>query len=517
MKHKHSGFTLKLALFVTGCAGIVAEFVLSTLATYLLGNAVFQWTIVMSIMLFAMGAGSRISRYIDRDLIGMFILTELLLSVLCALSAVVGYSLASYTSDNTALVLYSQAFCIGTMIGLEIPLVTRINESYQELRVNISNVMEKDYFGALFGGIFFAFLALPYLGMTYTPIILGSINFTVALLVLFNYWNLIEKKITVMASSAIVVVLISGLFIYAKPVILYGEQKKYKDKIIYSSQSRYQKIVMTQWKKYYWLYLNGQEQFSTFDEELYHEPLVHPAMTVSADHSHVLILGGGDGLAAREVLKYPNVRSITLVDLDPDMTDLAKEHPVLRQINKESMNSPKLRILNLDAASFLEKDEKMYGVIIIDLPDPDSVDLMHVYSETFYNMAKRHLVKGGIIVAQATSPFFATKAFMCIRKTIASAGFSTVSYQNQIPTMGHWGWILGAKTEDIRNDRLLEVVRKLDFSNVETRSLNMGVMNAMTYFGKEITDKFDDSEIKINTELSPVLYRYYLEGTWGVY
>lgn len=514
---KSKGFTLKLALFATGCAGIVAEFVLSTLATYLLGNAVFQWTIVMSLMLFAMGAGSRISRYIDKDLIGVFILTELLLSVMCAISAVAGYSLASYTAEHTAFVIYFQAFCVGTLIGLEIPLVTRINESYEELRINISSVMEKDYFGALFGGIFFAFLALPYLGMTYTPVVLGSVNLIVALLVSFQYRKLILRKGLVHASTIIAMAILVGLFFLSKPIILFGEQKKYKDKIIYSSQSRFQKIVMTQWKKYYWLYLNGQEQFSTFDEELYHEPLVHPAMMVSMDHSDVLILGGGDGLAAREVLKHKNVRTVTLVDIDPDMTSLSRTHPVLKGINKNSMNDPRVKVVNEDAATFMEKSEKLYGVVIIDLPDPDSIDLMHVYSETFYNMVRKHLIKGGVMVAQATSPFFATKAFVCIGKTIEAAGFSTATYQNQIPTMGHWGWVIGVKSEDISQPAFKKIIEEIDFSGLETRSLSKGAMRAMTYFGKEITSRIDESDIKVNTELSPVLHRYYLEGNWGVY
>ncbi len=514
---KSKGFTLKLALFATGCAGIVAEFVLSTLATYLLGNAVFQWTIVMSLMLFAMGAGSRTSRYVEKDLIGFFILTELLLSVLCAFSAVAGYSLASYTAENTAFVIYFQAFCVGSLIGLEIPLVTRINEAYEDLRVNISSVMEKDYYGALFGGLFFAFLALPYLGMTYTPIVLGSVNFLVAVLVSFQYRNLVQRKKLIHVCSLAAMIILVGLAFFAKPVILYGEQKKYKDKIIHSTQTRFQKIVITQWKKYYWLYMNGQEQFSTFDEELYHEPLVHPAMMASADHSDVLILGGGDGLAAREVLKYSNVRSITLVDIDPEMTELARTFPVLREINRDSMNSKKTRIINEDAASFLEKSEKLYGVVIIDLPDPDSVDLMHVYSETFYNMVRKHLIKGGVMVAQATSPFFAAKAFVCIKKTIEAAGFSTATYQNQIPTMGHWGWVIAARSGDTGQPEFQKIIEKIDFTGIDTRSLTKGAMKAMTYFGKEISSRVDEKSIEVNTELSPVLYRYYLEGSWGVY
>ncbi|MBW1898773.1 MAG: spermidine synthase, partial [Deltaproteobacteria bacterium] len=203
-------------------------------------------------------------------------------------------------------------------------------------------------------------------------------------------------------------------------------------------QTPYQKIVMTQLKKFYWLYINGQEQFSTFDEEKYHEPLVHPAMMLSHNPGTVLVLGGGDGLALREILKHDSLESVTLVDLDPAMTDLAKTHSVLKMINSSSMSHPKVRVLNDDAARFLENDTNRYGAIIIDLPDPDTIDLMHVYSGDFYRMVHRHLIKGGIMVTQATSPYFSRKAFLCILKTIRTSGFAVLPYHNQIPTMGEW-------------------------------------------------------------------------------
>ncbi|GBC59605.1 spermidine synthase [Desulfonema ishimotonii] len=507
---------LKIAIFATGCAGIVAEFVLSTLATYLVGNAIFQWTLVMSLMLFAMGLGSRVSRLIRGALLDAFILIEFALSVLCAVSAMLAYSLSAYTG-YVDLLIYVLAFVIGSLIGFEIPLVTRINQAYEELRTNISNVMEKDYYGALAGGLIFAFLALPYLGLTYTPILLGAVNFSVAALILWRFFARITRKRVLLAAFAGVLTTLIALGVLAGPVVMYGEQLKYRDKVIFAKQTVYQKIVMTQWQSYYWLFLNGQEQFSTFDEEKYHEPLVHPAMKLSHDISQVLIIGGGDGLAAREVLKYPAVKSVTLVDMDPAMTHLAATHPVLLEINSGSMGDPRLRVINDDAARFVQTDARLYGVIIIDLPDPDSVDMMHVYSEKFYNALRRHLIRGGVLVTQATSPCFSARAFRCLVKTISAAGFAVLPYHNQIPTMGEWGWILGVDRRDMPENRLKEVMLTRNFSDIDTRFMNRDAMISMMHFGKGVLDEALMADVTVNTEINPVLYRYYLSGTWGVY
>ncbi|MDD4393380.1 MAG: polyamine aminopropyltransferase [Desulfobacterales bacterium] len=516
--YKTSDFStiLKICLFATGCAGIVAEFVLSTLATYLLGNAVFQWTVVMSLMLFAMGIGSRISRWFQTNLLEWFITAEFFLSILCAMSAELAYGMAAYT-NYIGLLIYVLSFMVGSLIGLEIPLVARLNESCEELRINISGVMEKDYFGSLVGGLVFAFVALPYLGLTYTPIVLGTVNFLVASLMLFKCAHLLKKKAVLFSFFSITLVMLICLGMFAKPVIRYGEQVKYKDKIIYSGQSLYQKIVLTQWKKYYWLYINGQEQFSTFDEEKYHEPLVHPAMKLSHDATNVLIVGGGDGLALREVFRHDQVRTVTLVDLDPAMTNLAKTHPVLLSINQGAMLSPRVRIVNEDAAKFIGVDDKLYGVIIIDLPDPDSVDLMHVYSESFYRMLRRHLIRGGALVTQATSPYFSRDAFLCVLKTIRAAGFSAVPYHNQVPTMGEWGWVIGVRDEDADETTIKRVLMNETFSDIQTRFINADAMISMMLFGKGVLDDARFKGIKVNSEAKPVLTRYYKAGSWGMY
>ncbi len=510
------GTVLKISVFATGCAGIVAEFVLATLATYLAGNAVFQWTIVMSLMLFSMGVGSRISKAFQKHLLKTYILVEFCLSVLCASSAIIAYSLFSYVS-NIHMVIYLLALVIGGLIGFEIPLVTRLNEDYEELRTNIASVMEKDYYGALLGGLFFAFFALPYLGLTYTPIVLGAINFLVASVLLFSFFEMVEKKKLVVTVFSICCLALISLGIFAEPIILFGEQRQYRDKIIYTQQTPYQKIVITRWRDYHWLYINSQEQFSTFDEEKYHEPLVHPAMQLTAHLGRVLILGGGDGLALREVLKYGEVNSVTLVDIDPEMTRLAKQHPVLTSINQGAMKDNRVKVVNRDARAFLHNDTEFYGVIIIDLPDPDDVDLMHLYSRGFYALAKRHLTRGGIMVTQATSPYFSPKAFWSIIKTIQSAGFTTLPYHNHVPTMGEWGWVLGMKASEGDGAQLKRRVLKLNFDQVETRFLNTDAMISMTHFGKGMLDPEEMSKIKVNTQMNPILHSYYLSGSWDMY
>ena len=515
-RRNHPGLILKAAIFATGCAGIVAEFVLSTLAAYLTGKAVFQWTIVMSLMLFAMGLGSRISKVFKDKLLDSFILVEFTLSLLCSSSAVLAYGLAGQV-ENISLFIYLLAIIIGGLIGMEIPLAARLNQSYEELRTNIANVMEKDYYGALLGGLFFAFFALPRLGLTYTPIALGAINFLTASVLLWSFFHLTERKKVLTAAFLGSLAVIISLVFLAKPIILYGEQRQYKDKIIYARQTKFQKIVITEFKQYNWLFLNGQEQFSTYDEEKYHEPLVHPAMKIAADRSEVLILGGGDGLAAREVLKYEDVRNITLVDLDPVMTGLAETHPVLTSANRGSMMNPKVNIINGDAGDFMQHCRDFYGVIIIDLPDPDSVDLMHLYSAGFYRLAARHLVPGGVLVTQAASPYFAPKAFLCINKTMRAAGFSTIPYHNQIPTMGEWGFVLGVKASELDEQGLINRYLAQDYSGLETRFLNNAAAEAMIRFGKGVFDPEREAGIEINTQAKPVLQAYYGQGVWAMY
>ena len=500
---------LKLCLFITGLAGIVAEFVLSTLASYLLGDSIFQWSLIISLMLFAMGLGSYLTRHIRKHLLDFFILTEFLLSVFCAISAAASYFLAGQI-QSVNLVIYFLAIIIGLLIGLEIPLVTRINQDYEELRLNISSVMQYDYIGSLFGGLIFSFFALPQLGLTYTPIVLGTLNFMIAVLLWTRFRKLIHYKFSIRWAGLFVGLFLVLLAIIIRPVIIYSEQQQYKDKIIYQEQSIYQRIVVTQWQENYWLFINKNLQFSTYDEWRYHEPLVHPALEMAVNPENVLVLGGGDGMAVREILKHSEVQKITLVDLDPAMTHLGQTNEIFTRHNLNSLNSAVTTIVNQDAYQFLKDSRELFDVVIIDLPDPNNVELSKLYSLNFYRTVYSHLTKYGVMVTQATDASHATITFCCILKTARAAGFSCLPYRNYVPTMGNWGWVMGMKKDVISSQQLASMVSNLDFSGIKMRFLSADAMTSMRLFGKGELKML--SEVEVNTELNPVLHQYMLQA-----
>ena len=506
---------LKLCLFATGLSGIVAEYVLSTLATYFLGNSVLQWTMIVSIMLFSMGLGARFTKLMEGNLLEKFIWIEIALSILASFVSLIAYTVATYTV-YTGFAIYSLSIIIGLLIGMEIPLVIRINDQFETLKINVSSMMENDYYGSLLGGMFFAFVGLPFLGLTYTPFVLGFVNYSVAIVLLIVLWKDLKesiKKRLSLANSLVLVLLFAGM-INANNVIAHGEEMRYKDRVIYSKQTKYQKLVITQSNEDYWLFINGNQQLSTVDEIMYHEPLVHPLLKLHPLPKDVLILGGGDGCAAREILKYPHVNNITLVDLDPEMTRIAAMHPVLSEINQHAMDHEKVTIINQDGYTYLENENTYYDIIIIDLPDPKTIELGRLYSYEFYKLCNRALRPHGLIITQAGSPYFASRAFKCIDKSMSEAGFSTVPLHNQVITLGEWGWIAGAKS--LSKTQFKEALIRLDFDEIPTRWINQEAMTLMTSFGKDFTIDPADS-IELNTIHNPVLFNYYMKGDWDLY
>lgn len=506
---------LKLALFATGLSGIVAEYVLSTLATYFLGDSVFQWTMIVSIMLFSMGFGSRISRYINSKLLQKFIYIEFTLSLLTAFVSVITYISSAYYGDNS-FIIYGLSILVGLLIGMEIPIVMRLNDEFEELKVNVSSVMEKDYYGSLLGGVFFAFVGLPYLGLTYTPFILGAINFMVACLLIYILWSTIEqgiKKQLLGLISLVIIILVAGVT-YAKSIIDYGEEIRYKDRVVYSEQTKYQRIVITQSQEDFWLFINGNQQLSSIDEVMYHEPLVHPVMGLLKEPKHILVLGGGDGGAVREILKYPSVEKITLVDLDPKMTELGQTHDWLVAMNQNALNHEKVEIINVDGYTWMENQQQFFDAIIIDLPDPKTVELGRLYSYEFYKLCYNRLRPHGIITTQAGSPYYAARAFNCIDVTLEEAGFTTAPLHNQVVTLGEWGWVLGAKQGDKAD--LKQALQAMSFTGLETQWINHESMTLITSFGKKVFPD-DDKPVEVNKIHNPVLYKYYLDGKWDLY
>ncbi len=508
---------LKISLFATGLSGIVAEYILATLATYFLGDSVFQWTMIVSVMMFSMGLGSHLSKYLKNDLLNKFIYVEFTLSILVGFSSMLAYVAAAYT-DYTGGLIYIFGILIGMLVGMEIPLVIRVNNEFESLRINVSSVMQLDYYGSLAGGMLYAFVALPRIGLTYTPFVIAAINFAVAVaLYAMVRKHIATKNKRILDISTVAILVLLGVAVnIAKPIVLYGEQKRYTEKIILSKQTRYQKIVLTQWKDNYWLFINGNQQLCTMDEVMYHEPLVHPAMKLSKDAKDILVLGGGDGCAIRELLKYPDIKTITLVDLDSAMTNLGRYNPVLAKLNQGAYESEKVKVINTDGFNYLESTGQYFDIILIDLPDPKTVELGRLYSYEFYKLCRKALRPNGILVTQAGSPYYATDAFRSINKSMAAAGFSTQPLHTQILTLGEWGWILG--TKHIPKEKLKPALQRLTYEDIPTKWINNEAMLLMTSFGKNIYvgTQVRDS-VEVNTIHNPVLYHYYLKGNWDLY
>jgi spermidine synthase len=291
------------------------------------------------------------------------------------------------------------------------------------------------------------------------------------------------------------------LFAASNPLSAGLEQRLYRFPIILSTQTPYQQLVVTKWHNDVRLFIDGHLQFSSIDEDRYHETLVHPAMAALAHRQSVLIIGGGDGLAAREVLKYPDVVSVTLVDLDPGMTSLFAQQPLLATLNAHAFASPRLHVVNADGYQYLQQSQALYDLVVADLPDPRTEALQKLYTREFYGLVRDHLAPGGYFVTQAASPFYTAKAFWCIAATARSVWPVVAPFHVDVPSFGSWGFVLaGATPMDVSALRV----------TVPTRFLTDAQLPGLFIFGKDALQQ--ESGVAVNTLLRPVLPTYYQEG-----
>ena len=195
------------------------------------------------------------------------------------------------------------------------------------------------------------------------------------------------------------------------------------------------------------LFLNNNLQFSSHDEYRYHEALVHPGLASLPGARRVLVLGGGDGLAVREILKYPKVESVTLVDLDPAMTDLFANAPPLVALNEGALKSERVTVVNADALQWLEDSREYFDFIVIDFPDPANFALGKLYTSAFYRLLEKRLSARGLIAIQSTSPLYARQSFWCVVTTLEDVGFRTAPYHALVPSFGEWGYIIAGRQE----------------------------------------------------------------------
>jgi len=440
---------LLASVFVVAACGLVYELAAGALASYLLGDSILQFSTVIGAYLFAMGIGSWLSRFFERQLIAHFLRIELLVGLVGGLMPAALFALNTVAPSSFRFALYTLVLLVGTLVGLEIPLVMRIlkrhfSERYA-LKDLVSQVLTFDYLGALAVSVAFPLLLVPQLGLIRTGVFFGLLNAVVAVwaFVLFRH-ELRHARAHALACLA-TILLLGTAFASADRVTTWAEDRFYGDNVIHAESSAYQRIVITSGKAGIRLFLNGNLQFHSRDEYRYHEALVHPVMAAHGAPKRVLVLGGGDGMAVREVLRYPSVEQITLVELDPHMTRLFSTSPLLRQMNADALLSPKLKIVNADAFTWLEQNPAMFDVVIVDFPDPTNFSIGKLYTTSFYKLLDEHLNASGYAVVQTTSPLIARKSYWTVTTTLEAVGLTVTPYHAHVPSFGEWGFTLASR------------------------------------------------------------------------
>jgi spermidine synthase len=453
---------LLASVFVVAACGLLYELVAGTLASWLLGDSVLQFSTIIGVYLFAMGLGSFLSRYVQRQLVATFLRVELLVGLVGGLmpaALFVAFNLLHESGGTGApfrVLLYALVLLVGALVGLEIPLVMRILKSHFKARWQLSELVSQvltfDYLGALVVAVAFPLLLLPGLGPVRTGVAFGLMNAAVAAWVLWLFRFEVRRVRAHAAACAAVVAALCAVAVGADRLTTWSEDRFYGERIIHASSSDYQRVVVTAGNGVggdagggVRLFLNGNLQFDSRDEYRYHESLVHPAMVAHGAPKRVAILGGGDAMALREVLKWPSVEQVTLVELDPHMTRLFAQAPRLRALNADALASPKVKVVNADAFTWLESHEEVFDVIVVDFPDPSNFSLGKLYTTSFYALLDRHLAASGYAVVQTTSPLLARHSYWTVVATLEAVGLTTTPYHAHVPSFGEWGFIIASR------------------------------------------------------------------------
>jgi len=533
-------------MFLSGYCGIVAELCLFTLAESLIGSTLSNLLYTMGIMMFFMGVGSWFmsKSFTSTWSYGGFIGLELALSLaVCTSVPSLTFLCGTFPAYSIHFFIISSAI-IGFLIGMEIPLMQKLLQELtkQNIQVVAARIMMADYFGSLFGFALFSLILLYQIGIPWTAYSSGWLNGAMALLVILVHYGIKSPKGWALA------------FFYLSSMIWIGhdldqtmfraEQSLYRNPIILQKQTPYQKLTITspsqginpnykkaqdhlkkvtqpvlgnhttvknnyEWRKlpndHFAFYINGGMQFHSKDEYIYHEHLVHPAVILSRDPKKVLLMGAGDGLALRELSKYKMLDEITLIELDPGVVELFKTTPLLKKLNKNSFADPRLKIIYEDAWNWIRQCTDKFDVIILDFPDPHHIETAKLYSLQFYKLLKNCLQQNGALVTQSTSPLYSPKAFHCIKKTLATAGFNTVSLHVEMPSFSQWGFQLASLSlneNQIKEKVFNDFPPYKNLSNLDQEGLKASWLWPNRYWK-------DYSKIKANDFYNYALLHYY--------
>ncbi len=503
--HKAPLFLLYLNVLVIATCGLIYELLAGTLASYVLGDSVTQFSLVIGVYLSALGVGAWVSGFVKTQLARCFLEVELAVALVGGLSAPILFLAFAYITWFQ-IALFGMVFLIGVLVGLELPLLMRILKDHLDFSELVSRVLTFDYIGALLASILFPILLVPRLGLIRTSLLFGILN---AMVGFWGSWLLrpllTNRSLGGIRGRAILVAgILIVMFIKADRLTSLAEENIFPNQIVHSETTPYQRIVMTKNLQGFQLYLNGNLQFNSADEYRYHESLVHPAVNLSDQPKNVLVMGGGDGLAVRELLRYPDIESVTLVDIDSKMTTLADRFPPLAELSGNALADPRVTVENTDAFVWIERTEKKFDLCIIDFPDPGTFSVGKLYSRRFFGLLRRTLTESACVSVQCTSPLAAPKSFWCIVGTMESAGFDVSAFHAPVPSFGVWGFALaGPVNLDPQEVEIPEAIAgQLRFLNTE---------NARKLF--VIPPDLQRVEADINRLNNQILVRYY-ETEW---
>ncbi|MCA0145246.1 polyamine aminopropyltransferase [Blastococcus sp. LR1] len=438
---------LLAAVAVCAACGLIYELVLLTLSASLVGGGITQTSLIVAGFVAALGAGALLVKPFLHRPAATFVAVEILLGVVGGLSAVTLYVSFSFYGTSSAVLLGATAV-IGVLVGAEVPLLMTL---LQTGRTGIdaegsgkllADLNAADYAGALIGGLTWPFLLLPLAGQIRGAALTGVINLLAAAVVatvLLRPQLSTRARRAATAALLVAAAVLGVLLLRAQDIETTARQRLYDDPVVAVERSRYQEIVLTDRAGDVRLYLDGDLQFSSRDEHRYTESLVHPVL--ARDPARVLILGGGDGLAAREALRHPSVREVVQVELDPEVIELARTR--LAGLNDRALDDPRVEVVTEDAFAWLRTPAATsFDAVVVDMPDPDTPVLGRLYSEEFYGLVAATLAPDGLVTVQAGSAYSTPTAFWRTISTLDAAGLAATPYHVHVPSFGDWGFAL---------------------------------------------------------------------------
>jgi spermidine synthase len=454
------------SLLVYSGAGVAYELLLAGFAGYVLGESLALYCAVIGLFLSCMGLGAHLSRRLGDPPGDAYALLGAALAVCGASAPAAILAVAAHRAHVELAVALGTVAC-GTLTGLAIPLCARLAAGKEaQLSRLIALVLALDYLGALAGSLALPAIVLPGGGYLRGAAILGAATWLAALAAAWGARRASRRRALVIAALLAALLPVLGLALHGTRLLDWAMARVTGERILHREHSPYQEILLSEGRAGLGLRLNGRVQFQERWERRYHEALVHPAFSLAARRREILVLGGGDGLPLREILRYAEVTRTVLVDLDPRMVQLARSHPRLVELNQGSLSDPRVEVVHDDAFLWVERSPERFDVVVVDLPVPVSLSLSKLYSAEFYRNAGRRLAEGGILAVQSTA-FDASRArvLWCIGRSLEAAGLVARPY-----LLGRMGYHLAAKTA-LEPDRIRLRVETQFLTDAFARSL----------------------------------------------